>query len=355
MPTQKRAKKHPRPLKNVLLGASIKGYLTNYGYNAIHYLHSTHLPIREIARRLRVAPATVRYNLRRLPPGSVPRKSWRDKKIINARRAAVRKAVSKKNSASVPVHNSVRRIAKAVTLALGRHTARGTVHNDLRALGYCCRVRPLTPIGTPNEAHTRVVWCRRHQKLAPENIIFSDEKLWDCKLAERTAWVRRGTRPQPRVRKQWSAKCHVWACVGVGVKLLVFLNDGKITSDSYVETLETKFLRSFKRWKKKNTNFCFMQDNAPAHRAKNTLQWLEDHGVSVLSWPPYSPDLNPLENIWAMMVQLVARENPKTRDELIQCIQRAWDSISQDVVDRLVLGFTDRVKTCIDNEGQKVQ
>ena len=29
------------------------------------------------------------------------------------------------------------------------------------------------------------------------------------------------------------------------------------------------------------------------HRARNTLEWLHDEGVSVLSWPPYSPDLNP--------------------------------------------------------------
>lgn len=337
-------------------GAEIKGYLKVAGYNAIHFLHSTGLSKKEIGRRLHVVAKTVRYNLHRQPPGSVRHTLRRDHKNIDARRSAVRRAVGKKNRIGLPVHNSVRRIAKAVALAAPHLAATPTtIHSDLRALGYVCRVRPVTPIATASEAHAREVWCRRN-KVPSADILFSDEKLWECRLDERTAWVHRRARPPPpRIKKQWSAKCHVWACVGVGVKLLVFLDDGKITSDSYVETLQTKFLRSYKRWKKKNPNLFFMQDNAPAHRAKNTLQWLENHGVSVLSWPPYSPDLNPLENIWAMMVQLVARESPKKRDDLVKSIQRAWDSISQTVVDRLVLGFTDRVKTCIDNEGQKVQ
>ncbi len=46
----------------------------------------------------------------------------------------------------------------------------------------------------------------------------------------------------------------------------------------------------------KDADFIFQQDLAPAHTAKRTKSWLNDHGVGVLDWPANSPDLNPIEN-----------------------------------------------------------
>lgn len=44
----------------------------------------------------------------------------------------------------------------------------------------------------------------------------------------------------------------------------------------------------------------FMQDNASTHTARIVQDWLseftQEHNVELLDWPPYSPDLNPIEN-----------------------------------------------------------
>ncbi len=47
----------------------------------------------------------------------------------------------------------------------------------------------------------------------------------------------------------------------------------------------------------KDADFIFQQDLAPAHTAKSTKSWLNDHGVGVLDWPANSPDLNPRESM----------------------------------------------------------
>jgi transposase len=43
----------------------------------------------------------------------------------------------------------------------------------------------------------------------------------------------------------------------------------------------------------------FQQDNARPHKAKVCLKWFEDHGIKLVEWPANSPDLSPIENIWA--------------------------------------------------------
>ena len=39
-------------------------------------------------------------------------------------------------------------------------------------------------------------------------------------------------------------------------------------------------------------------DNHPAHKSMNSLLFYKEHKIKVIDFPPYSPDLNPIENIW---------------------------------------------------------
>ncbi len=92
----------------------------------------------------------------------------------------------------------------------------------------------------------------------------------------------------------------IWGAMSsVGVGPLCFLKTN-VTAPVYPDILEHFMLPSADQLFK-DADFIFQQDLAPAHTAKSTKSWLNDHGVGVLDWPANSPDLKPKENLWGIV------------------------------------------------------
>ncbi len=114
----------------------------------------------------------------------------------------------------------------------------------------------------------------------------------------------------------------IWGAMSsAGVGLLCFLKTN-ITAPVYEEILEHFMLPSADQLFK-DADFIFQQDLAPAHPAKSTRSWLNDHGVGVLDWPANSPDLNPIENIWAIVKRKMRNKRPKN-DGLKATVKETW-------------------------------
>ena len=94
----------------------------------------------------------------------------------------------------------------------------------------------------------------------------------------------------------------------------------------------------------------FIQDGAPCHRSHSTMDFLEKNLIMYVDdWPPQSPDINIIENIWSIVKEKVSKRISKTLDELWTCFQEEWDSIPNETIQKLYQSIPRRlaaIKKC---------
>jgi transposase len=71
-----------------------------------------------------------------------------------------------------------------------------------------------------------------------------------------------------------------------------------------------------------------IMDNLATHKVAGVRQAIESAGARLRYLPPYSPDFNPIENLWSKIKQLLRSLDPRTGEELLQAAARAFAAIS---------------------------
>jgi hypothetical protein len=101
--------------------------------------------------------------------------------------------------------------------------------------------------------------------------------------------------------------------------------------------------------------YCFQQDNAPAHTAHATMHFLGENGVDVIKWPPFSPDLNPIENLWGVIKRKVGKEVITTKNDVLHHALQVWNSLeTKNMCRKLSDSMPRRIRMCIKNKGRYI-
>ncbi|UYV66473.1 hypothetical protein LAZ67_4001803, partial [Cordylochernes scorpioides] len=226
-----------------------------------------------------------------------------------------------------------------------------TISRRLVANGlHSCRPLRSLPLTLPNRRQ-RLEWCRARSTWMTEwhRVVFSDESRFCLSSDSRRVrvWRRRGERSnpaaiveRPTVRQRGIM---VWGANAYDSRSPLLRIQGTMTAQRYVDDVlrpvTLPYLQGI-------PNALYQQDNARPHTARISQQALQD--VQMLPWPPYSPDLSPIEHVWDIIGRrLHALPQPRSEDELWQMVEREWRAIPQDAIRTLIDSLPRRVAACI--------
>ena len=106
-----------------------------------------------------------------------------------------------------------------------------------------------------------------------------------------------------------------------------------------------------------NDDIIFQHDNDPKHTSRLTQKWFVDTKVQLLNWPVYSPDLNPIENLWDYLkVRLYAYETaPLSMKELFERVADIWyNEITKEYCEQLVCSTPRRLQLVLKEKGGEI-
>lgn len=257
---------------------------------------------------------------------------------------------------------SAKSLAKEISMEWGREISPDIVRNTLYRNGFHARKPIKKPLLTRNHRQRRLTFARDHVTKSLDfwkKIIFSDETpfvIFPTKSGQWT-WRRPHEEFQPRniipTVKHGGGTLQVWACMSYqGIGFMTKLDQG-LDSILYLEILKDELLKSKKLFFGRSKDFIFQQDGAGVHTAHVVKEWFRKEKISLLPWPPQSPDLNPLENLWADLKRRVMRRGKDitSKEGLWDAIQDEWEKTDPLFCQNLIESMPQRLKEVIKARG----
>ena len=272
---------------------------------------------------------------------------------------SVRRKITKRIKRNPRV--SMRKIAREIEV--NRETVRRIAKDDLNLKPYKLRRVQLL---TDEDEVKRLQRCRLLKQRAAEGrwetILFTDEKLFTVEQSYNPQndrhWCSENPGSTSKVeRRQCPESVMIWAGIcATGKTPLVFVGKGvKINQEVYQRDILEAVVLPWARTHFGNSFWTFQQDSAPAHRAVLTQEWCKKNFPDFITskeWPPYSPDLNPMDySVWSILEARACAKPHKSTESLRRSLQREWDRLGVDELRPIAENFVTRLKLCIKARG----
>ena len=181
-----------------------------------------------------------------------------------------------------------------------------TVANRLHERGYSFQKRRIVQFLTPEQISTRFYFCQNmleNYNDMLQNIIFSDESRFCSSPDNQKMRMKEddfSELTQLPLAKN-SLRTMEWGAIGLNYKSKLFFHDSSVDVNEYY-----KYLNRTEVFKELNEKFgegkyIFQQDGATCHNTREIINYINNNARCLHGLPPNSPDLSPIEMIWAHM------------------------------------------------------
>ncbi|KAJ4444964.1 hypothetical protein ANN_06763 [Periplaneta americana] len=241
-----------------------------------------------------------------------------------------------------------------------------TVIRRLRDIGRYPRVAATK--GCINDDHrlSRLAFAEVNVNFGWNKVIFSGEVTFSSdNYGRQIVYRSRGSRYDPTHVATRFRSGHVsvpwWGWMSSDVLGVLWRLDANLNAQQYKVLMENVMLPSvWMIYPDDDEIIFFQQYNHRVHTCAEVMRWFSERPfIRLIEWPPCSPDLNVLENVWSEVKKTVnamintMRRRPTTKDALWSIIEDAWDRVSsrRQYLRRLIASIPRRMQAVIDAEG----
>jgi transposase len=160
------------------------------------------------------------------------------------------------------------------------------------------------------------------ERVEPERLVFVDEMGASTSLSVLRAWSRKGERAHCSVARNRGPNTTLLAsmsALGMGPSLAVEGATTKAVFETYIEKVLAPVLRPGQ---------VVVMDNLTAHKGDRVRELVQERGCELLYLPPYSPDLNPIEEAFSKMKGILRKAGARTREALVEALGGALGTIT---------------------------
>lgn len=118
---------------------------------------------------------------------------------------------------------------------------------------------------------------------------------------------------------------------------------GGFAAEQYISqilrpVLKPLYTRVRTHWRGYDDRVVVIEDNAPSHASGISEATRDELGIPTLPHPPRSPDLNPIEHVWAELKRRINMlpTRPRSKEELWEAAQHVWQEIPQTFIDKVI-------------------
>jgi len=231
--------------------------------------------------------------------------------------------------------------------------------NVLQEYGFECKTAPIK--WTIDEKHkkARLKWAKRYRREDGnfwKRVIFSDESKVQYNKKKQRYWIAEENTPEPIQRDRWQESLLLWGAISYNQNCILEIMKGTMDSVVYAKILKKRLLKNYPRLRRdpgeEDDSNCdiFQHDGSKVHVADIINSYFEERNIKLLSWPPKSPDINIIENLWAYLKNKLKASYSNT-GELEEDIVNIWENIPSDLIENLYDSIPERIQAVIDSEG----
>ena len=176
---------------------------------------------------------------------------------------------------------------------------------------------------TERNESKRFTYLETINKLSPEQLVYIDESGIDHNMLKVHCWIKKGSELVGERSGKARGRTSVIAALNQEKVNVPLIYKGTMNTALFLGWLEKQLIPSLLKGQ------VVVMDNASIHKSEQVKEKIEAANCTLLYLPPYSPDLNPIENYWAVMKKHIRKIRHQCSDitEAIETtlkIEKKW-------------------------------